>query len=77
MLYYWIQSDFYERSIGHLLMAVMPCVSLQDGWTALHAAAKNNNEDVVNMLLMKDPTLTEKSTEVSEQLFILCNTVKQ
>ena len=44
---------------------VMYC--MQNGWTALYAAANSNNEDVVNMLLMKDSTLTQKYTEVSEQ----------
>ena len=43
------------------------CVFLQNGWTALHVAANNNSVDVVNALLMKDPTLNAHATIVSGQ----------
>ena len=44
---------------------MMCCVFLQDGQTALHAAAMSNNVDVVNLLLMKDPTLIKQTDKVS------------
>ena len=47
---------------------VMCCAFLQSGWTALHVAANNNSVDVVNALLMNDPTLNTHTTIVSEQI---------
>ena len=44
---------------------MMYCVFLQHGWTALHVAAMFNNVDVVNLLLMKDPTLIKQTDNVS------------
>ena len=44
---------------------MMYCVFLQRGWTALHVAAMSNNVDVVNLLLMKDPTLIKQTDIVS------------
>ena len=44
---------------------MMCCVFLQRGWTALHAAAWNNSVDIVNLLLMKDPTLIKQTDNVS------------
>ena len=44
---------------------MMCCVFLQSGQTALHVAAMHNSVDVVNLLLMKDPTLIEQSDKVS------------
>ena len=43
----------------------MCCVFLQRGRTALHVAAHNNSVDVVNLLLMKDPTLIKQTDNVS------------
>ena len=40
-------------------------VFLQLGRTALHVAAWNNSVDVVNLLLMKDSTLTKQTDRVS------------
>ena len=48
-------------------MLLIHCVFLQSGWTALHVAANNNSVDVVNALLMKDPTLNAHTTIVSGQ----------
>ena len=42
----------------------MCCVFLQGGLTALHAAAEGNSVDVVNLLLMKDPTLIKQTDKV-------------
>ena len=44
---------------------MMCCVFLQYGQTALHVAAKRNSVDLVNLLLMKDPTLIKQTNEVS------------
>ena len=44
---------------------MMYCMFLQCGWTALHVAAMCNNVDVVNLLLMKDPTLIKQTDNVS------------
>ena len=44
---------------------MMCCVFLQRGWTALHLAAMNNSVDIVNFLLMKDPTLIKQADRVS------------
>ena len=44
---------------------MMCCVFLQRGRTALHVAAGCNSVDVVNLLLMKDPTLIKQTDEVS------------
>ena len=44
---------------------MMCCVFLQYGQTALHVAAERNCVDVVNLLLMKDPTLIKQTNEVS------------
>ena len=44
---------------------MMCCVFLQSGWTALHVAAKGNSVDVVNLLLMKGPTLIKQTGRVS------------
>ena len=44
---------------------MMCCVFLQHGWTALHVAVVPNNVDVVNLLLMKDPTLIKQTNNVS------------
>ena len=44
---------------------MMCCVFLQFGFTALHVAAMSNNVDVVNLLLMKDPTLIKQTDIVS------------
>ena len=44
---------------------MMYCVFLQRGWTALHVAAERNSVDVVNLLLMKDPTLIKQTNKVS------------
>ena len=44
---------------------MMCCVFIQHGWTALHVAAIHNNVDVVNLLLMKDPTLIKQTDKVS------------
>ena len=44
---------------------MMCCVFLQFGETALHVAAERNNVDVVNLLLMKDPTLIKQTDYVS------------
>ena len=47
---------------------MMYYVFLQDGETALHIAASGNNVDIVNLLLMKDPTLINQTDDVSEQI---------
>ena len=47
---------------------MMCCVFLQFGWTVLHVAARTNNVDVVNLLLMKDSTLINQTDNVSEQI---------
>ena len=39
---------------------------LQSGWTALHVAASSNNVDVVNLLLMKDPTVINQISKVNK-----------
>ena len=44
---------------------MMCCVFLQHRLTALHVAAMSNNVDVVNLLLMKDPTLIKQTDIVS------------
>ena len=44
---------------------MMCCVFLQRGQTALHVVAEHNSVDVVNLLLMKDPTLIKQSDKVS------------
>ena len=44
---------------------MMYCVFIQLGHTALHVAAAVNSVDVVNLLLMKDPTLIKQSDKVS------------
>ena len=44
---------------------MMCYVFLQHGWTALHAAAEYNNVDIVNLLLMKYPTLIKQTDHVS------------
>ena len=44
---------------------MMCCVFLQFEQTALHVAAKRNSVDVVNLLLMKYPTLFKQSDKVS------------
>ena len=44
---------------------MMCCVFLQYEQTALHVAALRNNMDVVNLLLMKDPTLIKQTDKVS------------
>ena len=44
---------------------MMCCVFLQRGQTALHVAAEHNSVDVVNLLLMKDPTLIKQTDKVS------------
>ena len=44
---------------------MMCCVFIQHGQTALHVAAMSNNVDVVNFLLMKDPTLIKQTDKVS------------
>ena len=44
---------------------MMCCVFIQFGQTALHVAAERNRVDVVNLLLMKDPTLIKQTNEVS------------
>ena len=44
---------------------MMCCVFLQFEQTALHIAAERNSVDVVNLLLMKDPTLIKQTNEVS------------
>ena len=44
---------------------MMYCVFIQSGWTALHLAVGGNNVDVVNLLLMKDPTLIKQTDKVS------------
>ena len=43
----------------------MCCVFLQYGQTLLNVAAGHNSVDVVNLLLMKDPTLIKQTDEVS------------
>ena len=50
------------------LHIMMCCVLLQDGETALHVAARTNNVDIVNLLLMKDSTLISQTNNVSEQI---------
>ena len=42
---------------------------LQSGWTALHVAASGNNVDVVNLLLMKDPTVINHTSKVNKLYF--------
>ena len=42
---------------------------LQSGWTALHVAASGNNVDVVNLLLMKNPTLINQTSKVNKLYF--------
>ena len=44
---------------------MMCCVFIQLGQTALHVAAERNSVDLVNLLLMKDPTLIKQSDKVS------------
>ena len=44
---------------------MMCCVFLQYEQTALHVAIKSNSVDVVNLLLMKDPTLIKQTDKVS------------
>ena len=44
---------------------------LQNGWTALHVAASGNNIDVVNLLLMKDPTLINQTSKVNNLCFLI------
>ena len=44
---------------------MMCCVFLQHGQTALHVAVGSNSVDVVNLLLMKDPTLIKQTNKVS------------
>ena len=44
---------------------MMCCMFLQRERTALHVAAMSNNVDVVNLLLMKDPTLIKQTDIVS------------
>ena len=44
---------------------MMCCVFLQLGQTVLHVAAMSNSVDVVNLLLMKDPTLIKQTDKVS------------
>ena len=44
---------------------MMCFVFLQFEQTALHVAAELNSVDVVNLLLMKDPTLIKQTNEVS------------
>ena len=51
-------------NIVHLHI-MMYCVLIQRGRTALHVAAIHNSVDVVNLLLMKDPTLIKQTDNVS------------
>ena len=44
---------------------MMCCVFIQFEQTVLHVAAKRNSVDVVNLLLMKDPTLIKQTDDVS------------
>ena len=44
---------------------MMCCVFIQHGRTALHVAAMHNSVDVVNLLLMKDPTVIKQTNKVS------------
>ena len=44
---------------------MMCCVFIQRGQTALHVAVERNSLDVVNLLLMKDPTLIKQTDCVS------------
>ena len=44
---------------------MMCCVFLQYGQTVLHVAVGCNSVDVVNLLLMKDPTLIKQTNKVS------------
>ena len=44
---------------------MMCCVFLQYGQTTLHVAAERNSVDLVNLLLMKDPTLIKQTNNVS------------
>ena len=44
---------------------MMCCVFIQLGQTALHVAARHKKVDVVNLLLMKDPTLIKQTDNVS------------
>ena len=44
---------------------MMCCVFIQYGWTALHSAALHSNVDVVNLLLVKDPTVIKQTDKVS------------
>ena len=50
-------------------MMTMCCVLLQLGKTALHEAVRHNSVDVVNVLLMKDPTLIKQSDRVGYAIY--------
>ena len=41
---------------------------LQNGWTALHDAARSGHVDVMEILLSHDPGMITKTDNVSEQL---------
>ena len=47
---------------------MMCCVFIQNGWTALHVAARSKNVDIAKLLLMKDSTLINQTDIVSEQI---------
>ena len=49
---------------------MMCCVFLQRGETALHVAARTNNVDVVNLLLIKDSTRINQTNNVRTQIII-------
>ena len=52
-------------------MMVMCCVFLQFGRSALHLAVIHNSVDVIDMLLMEDPTLIKETDYVSGQIMYI------
>lgn len=53
------------------------CISLQDGWTALHSAVGDGQMDAVNILLRRIPDIITQTDSVSKQSFTLLCSGKQ